>query len=140
MFKCLSGLFKLLTKLKPEFTYFQYPESYKTCDVNDIDFLNDEPNGNISISDNQKLSFIESMKSLHTHHEMIGKVVQKGLRVVGKGSWKDRLVGKFLVKTRSSINKNLEKTFRHKTFQLNDFSNCSFQLHTWLQKGFEVNS
>ena len=95
MFKCLSGLFKLLTKLKPEFTYFQYPESYKTCDVNDIDFLNDEPNGNISISDNQKLSFIESMKSLHTHHEMIGKVVQKGLRVVGKGSWKDRLVGKF---------------------------------------------
>ena len=28
------------------------------------------------------------------------------------------------------INKNLERPFQHKTFQLNDLSNYSFQLHT----------
>ena len=28
------------------------------------------------------------------------------------------------------IGNNFERTFQHKTFQLNDLSDCSFQLHT----------
>ena len=29
------------------------------------------------------------------------------------------------------INENLERTFPYKTFQLNDLSNCSFQLYAY---------
>ena len=52
-------------------------------------------------------------------------------RAVGKdiklGSFK--LEKRFQLKDVQCINENLKSSFQHKTFQLNDLSNCSFQLH-----------
>ena len=59
-------------------------------------------------------------------YQIIRSIYLGGLGVVGKGSWKDRLVGISQLNDFQCINKNLETSFQHKIFELNDLSNWMY--------------
>jgi len=66
--------FKILTKLEPKFTDFQYDvdnENYEICDYFKIKKLDTLKNDEICISDNQKFTFMETTSALHNNYNYI---------------------------------------------------------------------
>ena len=66
--------FKLLTKLRPESTYFQY-ENYE-IGFDDIVSLDDSPDDLILITDYEQINFNETgnLDNIHQGNDFLGKV------------------------------------------------------------------
>lgn len=74
---------KILTKLQPEFSWFQCDvmnENYKSCGDDSIAMLPRVENDEIIIRDYEQFSFIETIQNFHSFDNYVGKVNKKIIR------------------------------------------------------------